>query len=1558
MVDPGSVPAYAQTIAAITLQLQKRHKDSQVEVDLLDEGRKIAGEIDQLASKLPTDVNTQLQDEVVQLSSTLSDIRESFSSAKSRKDLKDAAHRLETSRAQLLSIVDKDQNSRKPDEGRGSDQPSLLLPGQEDDQYVIPTQNQNARKTDETTRLSPPYGSRIVYVEGRGFVGPTPALAFLDTGSSANLVSERFLYSLEGRVSWPATISRRLGRFRGSFPSPFYSRSRDPRDWLDRHPVKLKISLSSDLPQAHDVSFTVHQGTSFFGDMLLGREFLDEIAIRPQSFAHRSREERLIRIDDHQEQTTADIIFVHSVYGDASETWRGKSNSFWPKHFLAKDVENCSIWTYGYDMNQTWSNSAESFEKMMDDLANDLLKQIDRYTSKPILWICHSLGGHLVKFALTRSHARRKQFPSRVSRFSQTKGVIFLGTPHRIGTSVAVFEDIVAVSLGSRREIGKQREIQNHNFDNSVGHIASAFASLIDRESFPIVSLFENKPMLTKRGPRTIVQPFTRMHHPKESWNYLEGDHLSICKFETREERGYRRVLASVRDLLEGKIWADDWQDVERNLQGRSRSKLTSFSDTDLVDINKIYLNLRLKIDSRIAKWNSPKSEDDVDSTWIRNDPVLKVWLDDKKRRPLLIRGPIGCGKSKIAESIQEWLDVPHRQSFVTSPNSKTCHLQLFFKSDQRAQQTPVTMLEFLIAQILDQNDSLVYHVKRKAFSTELPVSLAHALLQETLRMMLEDTGWGSIYLVVDALDECSPEFANAFLDTLVFILKIENVRSLLTISTTTAEILGNEISPFNSFVAKSECIVLDLPQNSTWIQVLTRYTEGQFLRMKGEIELGAESSERLNFERLKEAILRLPVLSFAIIDLALQRLREVMPSGIRFELELKELEDRARIDSLLIDLANTRPEPGHWVLSVLACAFEPLRLQELAMFFARDPKSGWEGSKAHEVTIAELQSLIDKDLRLLVRIDGDGLHLASQLVCQVINDRMARSEIIGRNGSKTESGWYDSRQLHLVLSKICLQILLERTKSSGNSKPDARVAPLAAEGYARRHWENHLREAGDLASDINGLVMQWMRAQEEWSHDKVKRPSDLSSILLKRLIENNLFRTMGSIFDEPNLHLELPGVNDIDRALEQSTTTPTPDTLEVLRDMSNRRGANGDRAKMFLAMADGNKNALAQLLRPLDAPSKTKFLRKSIEMQDEDMVQTILDSYSEDHDVPQQLDELEYAVQFQSYEIVRRMLRRRELFNLDSALLAAVDVADSRMCEALLVSGARVFLGDKDLPRPTPLHVAAQRGKMEVVDLLLKWSAPVNFMDSRGQTPLHHAAKSGRLDIVKMLIARSASVEATDKHGWTALFSACAFGQADAAKLLWSSGSSIFHRDNDGRSMLHSAAKYGHEEVVKMLLSAGISAECADNDGITPLHESCRSGWAPIVEKLIQREASIDVADMNGRTCLHHACQCSDVPEGVVRLLLDMGADASARDRYGCTPLMVAARSSTVRVMKIFWTHDRRLFSDTDLRGSRVPDYLEVTGGDAESFKEKEDFLARYAIDKFQQPDENRTTM
>lgn len=116
---------------------------------------------------------------------------------------------------------------------------------------------------------------------------------------------------------------------------------------------------------------------------------------------------------------------------------------FWPKDLLPKDCPEARIMTWGYDTIVTQGFSRPTTKSNIFAHAKDLLYALDRERaeSRPIIFVCHSLGGIIVKEVLRRSQMSSEELIRDI--VESTLAVLFLGTPHRGSAEFAALGDMM-----------------------------------------------------------------------------------------------------------------------------------------------------------------------------------------------------------------------------------------------------------------------------------------------------------------------------------------------------------------------------------------------------------------------------------------------------------------------------------------------------------------------------------------------------------------------------------------------------------------------------------------------------------------------------------------------------------------------------------------------------------------------------------------------------------------------------------------------------------------------------------------------------------------------------------------------------------------------------------------------------------------------------------------------------------------------------------------------------------------------------------------------------------
>ena len=222
-----------------------------------------------------------------------------------------------------------------------------------------------------------------------------------------------------------------------------------------------------------------------------------------------------------------------------------------------------------------------------------------------------------------------------------------------------------------------------------------------------------------------------------------------------------------------------------------------------------------------------------------------------------------------------------------------------------------------------------------------------------------------------------------------------------------------------------------------------------------------------------------------------------------------------------------------------------------------------------------------------------------------------------------------------------------------------------------------------------------------------------------------------------------------------------------------------------------------------------------------------------------------------------------------------------------------------KDQHESTPLMYAAAYGSLDAMQLLLDAGATVNAKNAFDVTPLLWCASD--LAKVRLLVEKGADVSARSKQGRTpVLIAAAEDGNSETVKLLIQKGADVSARTLGQNTALIEAAQANNTETVRLLLAKGADVNARNFFGDTALMIAATYGTIETMKLLLAQGAEVNLADapesarvkngpiaLGNLTALHYAAPYGG-PEAV-KLLLDAGAKVNAQDVRGMTPLMLA---------------------------------------------------------------------
>ncbi|KKZ64978.1 hypothetical protein EMCG_09123 [[Emmonsia] crescens] len=291
---------------------------------------------------------------------------------------------------------------------------------------------------------------------------------------------------------------------------------------------------------------------------------------------------------------SVDIVAVHGLDENGTTAWtHPETGCFWLRSLLPDENFESRILTFDYKADATSFFGSSSSDRILHH-AQTLLEEVnaerelDDSTERPIIFVCHGLGGIIVKKALAISSASTSAKLTHLhSIATSTFGLIFFGTPHE-GVEKAKW---YLLSRGLKGILKNQSQLVAAIEKNAetLQNVTEQFTPLL--KQFYIHNFWET--LETTRGMSKGYIVSSRSAAP--AWedtgrSGLPSTHSKMCKFSDRNDTGYRMIRGILQRYVAkaGPVISARSEKAKQYLQSRRQYEASEILTFNIHNDNKL----------------------------------------------------------------------------------------------------------------------------------------------------------------------------------------------------------------------------------------------------------------------------------------------------------------------------------------------------------------------------------------------------------------------------------------------------------------------------------------------------------------------------------------------------------------------------------------------------------------------------------------------------------------------------------------------------------------------------------------------------------------------------------------------------------------------------------------------------------------------------------------------------------------------------------------------------------------------------------------------------------
>ncbi|KAF5862715.1 hypothetical protein ETB97_011257 [Aspergillus alliaceus] len=352
-----------------------------------------------------------------------------------------------------------------------------------------------------------------------------------------------------------------------------------------------------------------------------------------------------------------DIVAVHGLDENGTTAWTHPGTQcFWLRDLLPSDISDARVLTFSYKADATSFFGSASADRILHNsqtLLEELNaeRELEDCTERPIIFLCHGLGGIIVKKALaisaTSTSAKLAHLHSIIT---STFGLIFFGTPHE-GIEKGKWCLLLRGLKGILKEQSQLFAAIEKNSE-TLQNITEQFTPLV--KQFYIHNFWET--VATARGltKSYVVSPISAAPAWEDTGRSgLPATHSQMCKFSDGDEPCYRMVRGVLRRYTTkaGPVISKRSQDAKQYLRAQRQHEVAEILTFDIHNENKaVHLTWSATKDSPNKHYLVPFT---VSKNYTGRDQLArclqeKILAPNKHQKRFVLYGLGGSGKTQF----------------------------------------------------------------------------------------------------------------------------------------------------------------------------------------------------------------------------------------------------------------------------------------------------------------------------------------------------------------------------------------------------------------------------------------------------------------------------------------------------------------------------------------------------------------------------------------------------------------------------------------------------------------------------------------------------------------------------------------------------------------------------------------------------------------------------------------------------------------------------------------------------------------------------------------------